>query len=107
GLLGRAGVSGGRVDSPQPPVESLPRLLAIARARRRRHRWRLTLLVAAAAVVVLASGTAGVRMLSRPAPPPPSTSLVTVEEPELALSGQVIMEPKAWGTQIRLTMYYG
>lgn len=107
GLLRIAADSGVRPELPMPPADSLPRLLTAAKARRRRRRRRGLLLAAAATVIVLAGAAFGVWILNRPAPPPPSTALVTVEAPELALSGQVILEPKAWGTQIRLTMYYG
>jgi anti-sigma-K factor RskA len=106
GLLQLAAVNGVRPEPPTPPAESLPRLLATAKTWHRRRRWR-ALLAAAAAVIVLAGAAAGVWMLNRPEPPPPSTPLVAVEAPELALSGQVILEPRSWGTQIRLTMYYG
>jgi putative zinc finger protein len=107
GLLRLTAVSGLQPEQPAPPAESLPRLLAAAKAKRRRRRRRGLLFAAAATVIVLAGVAFGVWSLNRPAPPPPSTALVTVEAPELALSGQVTLEPKAWGTQIRLTMYYG
>lgn len=106
GLLRLAADSEVRPEPPMPPADSLPRLLTAAKARRRLRRRRELLLAAAATVIVLAGVAFGGWMLNRPAPLPPSTALVTVA-PELALSGQVILEPKAWGTQIRLTMYYG
>jgi hypothetical protein len=108
GLLQLAAVNGvhPEPEPPTPPAESLPRLLASVKARRRRRRLQ-GLLAAAAAVIVLAGVAFGVWMISRPAPPPASTPLVAVEAPELALSGQVILEPRSWGTQIKLTMYYG
>jgi hypothetical protein len=107
GLLQLAKASGVPTEPPRPPAESLPQLLKAAKARRRRRRLRVALLVAAAAVTILAGVAGGVRLLDRPQPAPPSTPLVAVEAPELALSGQVTLEPRAWGTQIRLTMYYG
>lgn len=106
-LLQLVAVSGMRSEPLMPPAESLPRLLATAKARRRQRRRRALLLAAAAMVIVLAGVAVGAWTLNRPEPRPPATPLVAVEAPELALSGQVILEPKEWGTQIRLTMYYG
>lgn len=105
GLLQLVAVSGIDPDPVTPP-DSLPRLLTAAKARRRRRRHH-QLLAAAATLVVLAGAVFGYRMLQRPPALPPSTPLVAIEQPVAQPpSGQVILESKEWGTQIRLTMYY-
>lgn len=110
GLLQLAAATG--IDpEPVAPAESLPRLLAAARARRRQRQRRM-LLVAAATVVVLAAAAIGGWQLTRPPAPPAGTPLVAADAPSAgqpagqAPSGQVVLESREWGTQIRLTMYY-
>jgi hypothetical protein len=107
GLLQLAAVNGLEPEPATPPV-SLPRLLTAAKATRRRQRRR-QLLAAAATLVVLAGAVFGFWLSQRPPKPPPSTPLAAVESQAAAQppSGQVIFESKEWGTQIRLTIYYG
>lgn len=109
GLLQLAAMNGLDPEpEPATPPVSLPRLLAAAKATRRRRRRR-QLLAAAATMVVLASAVFGFWLSQRPPKPPPSTPLAAVETQAAAQppSGQVILESKEWGTQMRLTIYYG
>jgi hypothetical protein len=109
GLLQLAAVSGVDPDLPAPPEDSLRRLINVARTRRRRARQRV-LLAAAATVLVLAGAASSAWWFTRPGPSPASTPLVAASAPSAtpaqSPSGEVILEAKSWGTQIKLTMYY-
>lgn len=109
GLLQLAAVNGVNSEPPTPPEDALPRLLAAVKARRRR-RWQRAMLAVAATVLTLAGTAGGLWLVGRGAEPVPSSPLVAASAPSTPVSqspsGQVVLEPKTWGTQIRLTMYY-
>ena len=106
GLLQLAAVSGIARDLPAPPADSLPKLLTVARLRRRERRKRI--LLAAAAALLLIAGVAGGGWLATRAEAPTATPLVAVQnnpgwQPP---SGQVVLEPQPWGTEIQLQVFW-
>jgi anti-sigma factor RsiW len=92
------------VEPAAAPEESLPRLIAAARVRRavrQRRRW---MLAAAAVVLALAGVTGGVLLADRDTGPAPTAVVSTFGEGRVA--GEAVLEPRAWGTQVRLDLNY-
>jgi anti-sigma factor RsiW len=92
------------VDEPVPPPDSLSRLVAAARARRAawRRRW---LLAAAAVLIVLLGVVGGVLYAGRETGPEP-TAVVYADPSGSRVVGDAVLDPKAWGTEVRLRLNY-
>jgi anti-sigma factor RsiW len=104
GVPGLLRLSPACVEPAAAPEESLPRLIAAARARRAAHQRRRWMLAAAAVVTVLAGVTGGVLLADRDTGPAPTAVVSTFGEGRVA--GEAVLEPRAWGTQVRLNLNY-
>ncbi|GEL24939.1 hypothetical protein PSU4_38930 [Pseudonocardia sulfidoxydans NBRC 16205] len=103
GLLGRLTPDEAREGLVLPPADLLPRTLVAVGAERRRERrtvqrWRL--LTAAAAVAALAG--LGITVVPMLAPGPASTPMAAVAG--VGASGSGVLEARAWGTALQLTL---
>ncbi|HEY0640448.1 MAG TPA: hypothetical protein VGD67_22695, partial [Pseudonocardiaceae bacterium] len=91
------------------PDDSLPRLVAAARAHRTRHRRRRWMLAAAAVVFVLAGVTSGVLLAGRDTGPPATavvSAVATDSSGQAKVVGQAVLDPRTWGTEVRLDLSY-
>jgi len=94
------------VEQLAAPDASLPRLITAARARRAASRRRRLILAAAAVVLVLAGVTGGVLLVGRNTGPTPTAVVVASSSGQVRVVGEAVLDPKAWGTEVRLTLDY-
>lgn len=92
-----------------PPADSLTRLIAAARRQRINRQRRWWVLTAAAVVLVLAGVAGGVMLADRDTTPPSAAVVSTTStdpsgQPRVV--GQVVLDPRGWGTEVRLDLTY-